>query len=131
MANDFYPQARVITAPIRYNNREFLGGSHVENDTAAALAGKYAIVIHTDPDKDTNVSYQVPVTFDVNVVGEVAGAPKYTSDPKKVGESKPDSKADKKDEGDGLPVLPIGLGLLGVVLIGGAYVVLRKARNAA
>ncbi|KRC64584.1 hypothetical protein ASE12_07275 [Aeromicrobium sp. Root236] len=137
LANETDLQSRAMTAPIRYNNRQFLGGSSVENDAAAALAGKYAIVIHTDTDKRTNVSYQVPITFDVNVVGDVTGAPKYTSTPKKVGQvTKTASDQDRasataKDDDGGLPVLPIGLGILGVVLVGGAFVVFRRARVSA
>jgi Ca-activated chloride channel family protein len=41
------------------------------------------------------------------------------------------TRVDKKDHGGGLPVLPIGLGVIGVVLLGGAYVVLRNARMSA
>jgi Ca-activated chloride channel family protein len=132
LANELDLKSRAITAPIRYNNRQFLGGSSVENDAAAALAGKYAIVIHTDTDKRSNVSYQVPVTFDVNVVGDVTGVPKYASTPKKIGQNPPPASravaAAKKDDG-GIPVLPIGLGLVGVALLSGAYVVFRRSRQ--
>ena len=46
------------------------------------------------------------------------------------GEPEPASAAPKDDEG-GLPILPIGLSVVGVVLIAGAFVVLRRARAAA
>lgn len=133
LANPYAQKSQAMTAPIRYNNRAFLGGSYVEHDTAAALAGKYAVVVHTDPDKGSNVSYQVPVAFDVNVVGKITGEPKYVSMPKKVGVNTPiagdgGSAAAKNDDG-GIPVLPIGLGIVGVALIGGAYVVFRRSRE--
>ena len=116
--------------PVRYNNRKFLNGSFVENTTAASTAGKYAIVIHTDPDAATNVSYQVPVEFDVNVVGSVEGEPKYVSTPKPVGAA---AKAERdavppNDEG-GLSVLPIGLAVAGVAALAGAALLFRRSRS--
>ena len=37
------------------------------------------------------------------------------------------NRASTKDD-SGLPVLPIGLGVIGVVLLGGAYTAFRRAR---
>lgn len=126
--------SQAITEPIRYDNRTFLGGSSVENDGAASMAGKYAIVVRADPDARSEVSYQVPVAFDVDVVGDVSGEPAYVSTPKKVGqavspkESAKGTKAASSADDDGLPLVPIGLGALGVVLVVGALLVLRRAR---
>lgn len=136
--------ARAMLEPVRYNNRNrgLVGDSDVKNDSAAVLAGKYALVIHTEPDKRSGTSYQVPVTLDLAVIGEVTGAPVYVSEPKKIGKAaepaaaqaeseKSESTASTKTDDDGLPLVPIGLGVVGAALLAGAVVVLRKARATA
>lgn len=48
-----------------------------------------------------------------------------------ISDATPDTKVEKKkakEDGDGLPVLPIGLGVIGVAAIGGAFIALRKSR---
>ncbi len=44
-------------------------------------------------------------------------------------ETKADKTTQKDDDDGGLPLLPIGLGLLGAALLAGAYIVIRKART--
>lgn len=109
------------TAPIAYLNREAGGAKG-----AAALAGRYTVVVGLEDDPDGE-DYLIPVTVRIGVVGEPDGEPPYTeaaADP-----DAPRGSAETPDEGGGVP--PWAIGVAGVVALVGVVGLVLRARRAA
>ena len=115
------------TYPITFRHRT----SFVDAEEAGSIAGKYYISVAVAKGSSGG-SYEIPFTLGVDVLGDVAGEPKYKGGDPVIGttDKKKDQATSAKgsSDSDGLPLLPIGLGVVGVIALGAAALVFRKSR---
>lgn len=108
------------TAPIAYLNRE-VGGAK----GAAALAGRYTVVVGLEDDPDGE-DYLIPVTVRIGLVGEPNGEPQYAEeagDP-----DAPQPASESADEGGS--TLPWILGTAAALALVAVLALVLRARRA-